>query len=45
MCPDSDDYKLYFAQSLFKSGQYIQAQKVAGMIEQPQMAKKVFNLI
>lgn len=41
MFGEVDDYKLYYAQSLFKAGEYIAAQKIAATMDQPHMASKV----
>ena len=33
ICPDVDEYKLYYAQSLYKAGQYPEAAKAANRIQ------------
>ena len=39
--PDNDDYRLYYAQALYKSGQYIAAQKACASIDNPAMSSQV----
>ena len=41
LCPEVEEYKLYYAQSLAKSGQQVPALKACGAVEHPNMAKKV----
>ncbi|KAJ3082320.1 Tetratricopeptide repeat protein 30A, partial [Quaeritorhiza haematococci] len=42
--PEVDDYRLHYAQSLHKSGQYQAAQKACLTIENPELARKVLKL-
>ncbi|KAJ3111684.1 Tetratricopeptide repeat protein 30A [Phlyctochytrium bullatum] len=42
--PEVDDYRLYYAQSLYKSGQYQAAQKACLTIESPEYAQKLIKL-
>ncbi|KAI9339947.1 hypothetical protein BDR26DRAFT_861866 [Obelidium mucronatum] len=42
--PEMDDYRLYYAQSLYKSGQYQPAQKACQTIENADYAHKVIKL-
>ncbi|KAJ1560162.1 Tetratricopeptide repeat protein 30A [Cladochytrium tenue] len=42
--PQVDDYRLYYAQCLFKSGQYQTAEKTCQTIEAPEYAQKVVKL-
>ncbi|KAI8915963.1 hypothetical protein EDD86DRAFT_185328 [Gorgonomyces haynaldii] len=44
ICPDSQDYKLYFAQSLYKSGQHQMALKVSNTVEGQLLARKILKL-
>ena len=43
--PDNHDYRLYYAQSLYKSGQYVAAQKACAAIDNPTMTSQVRFLI
>ena len=42
--PDVDSYKIYHAQSLYKAGMYVEAQKVAQQIENQDYADKILQL-
>lgn len=42
--PEVDSYKLYHAQSLYKAGMYVEAQKVAQQIENPEYQEKILQL-
>ena len=42
--PENDHYKLYYAQSLQKSGQYQAALKACLNIENPELSQKVLKL-
>jgi tetratricopeptide repeat protein 30 len=42
--PDSDDYKLYYAQSLYKACMYPEAMKATFQVESPAMQPKVIKL-
>jgi tetratricopeptide repeat protein 30 len=44
ICPDVEDYKLYYAQSLYKSGLHAEALKAAIRVEGEQYAQKVLML-
>lgn len=45
LVPDVDQYRLYYAQSLYKSGQYESAQNACSSCENPEFQEKViFNL-
>jgi tetratricopeptide repeat protein 30 len=39
--PDVDSYKIYHAQSLYKAGLYVEAQKIAQQIENQEFADKI----
>ncbi|KAJ3278898.1 Tetratricopeptide repeat protein 30A, partial [Borealophlyctis nickersoniae] len=41
--PEADEYRLYYAQSLYKAGQYVPAQKACQTIENPEMGDKVHH--
>jgi len=43
--PEIDNYKLYYAQSLQKSGQYQAALKACLNIENPELNQKVYIII
>ncbi|KAJ3369056.1 Tetratricopeptide repeat protein 30A [Kappamyces sp. JEL0680] len=42
--PDNHDYRLYYAQSLFKAGQYAAAQKACAAIDNPAIAPQILKL-
>ncbi|KAJ3193110.1 Tetratricopeptide repeat protein 30A [Irineochytrium annulatum] len=42
--PEVDDYRLYYAQCLYKSGQYQAAQKACQTVEGPEYAQKLVKL-
>ncbi|KAI8854818.1 tetratricopeptide repeat protein 30B [Chytridium lagenaria] len=42
--PEVDDYRLYYAQSLYKSGQYQPAQKACQTVETPEYSQKLIKL-
>ncbi|KAJ3314377.1 Tetratricopeptide repeat protein 30A [Boothiomyces sp. JEL0838] len=42
--PDVPEYRLYFAQSLFKAGQYAAAQKACATIDHPPSAQEILKL-
>ncbi|KAJ1328844.1 tetratricopeptide repeat protein 30A [Batrachochytrium salamandrivorans] len=42
--PDVHDYRLFYAQSLFKSANYVAAQKVCQSIDAPQLTGKLLKL-
>lgn len=42
--PECDSYKLYHAQSLYKAGMYVEAQKVAQQIENQEYQEKILQL-
>ncbi|KAI9203537.1 uncharacterized protein BJ171DRAFT_623875 [Polychytrium aggregatum] len=42
--PEVDDYRLYYAQSLLKSGQYAASLKACQMIENPELGEKILKL-
>ncbi|KAI8836789.1 hypothetical protein BJ741DRAFT_605193 [Chytriomyces cf. hyalinus JEL632] len=42
--PEVDEYRLYYAQSLYKSGQYQPSQKACQTIENPEYAHKIIKL-
>ncbi|KAJ3409648.1 Tetratricopeptide repeat protein 30A [Chytridiales sp. JEL 0842] len=42
--PEIDDYRLYYAQSLYKSGQYQPALKACMSLENPEYAQKIVKL-
>ncbi|KAJ3069482.1 Tetratricopeptide repeat protein 30A [Podochytrium sp. JEL0797] len=42
--PEIDDYRLSYAQSLYKSGQYQPAQKACQTVENPEYAHKIIKL-
>ncbi len=44
LCPDQDQYKLYYAQSLFKCGLYAEALKISASIESKEYISKVMSL-
>eukprot|EP00128_Syssomonas_multiformis_P009164 Colp12_sorted_trinity150504_noHs@33263 len=44
-CPDVEDYKFYYAQSLYKSCQYPEAIKVCQTLENPAYQQKVSKLL
>jgi tetratricopeptide repeat protein 30 len=44
LCPDQDQYKLYYAQSLYKCGLYEEALRVSNGIENAEYRGKVVNL-
>lgn len=44
LCPDVPEYKLYYAQSLYQSGLFEEALKVANMIEVEHLKEKVLQL-
>ena len=44
MVPDSDDYKLYYAQSLYKACEYEEATKACYQIENPAYQDRVLDL-
>jgi tetratricopeptide repeat protein 30 len=44
MCPDQDDYKLYYAQSLYKCGLYSEAMRVSAQIESQPFQTRVVKL-
>lgn len=44
MYPDQDQYKLYFAQSLYKCGLNSEAMKICSQIETPSLQFKVIKL-
>jgi tetratricopeptide repeat protein 30 len=44
LCPDVDDYKIYYAQSLFKGGMYPEATRAAVRIEGEQHAQRLLML-
>ena len=45
MFPENYDYRLYYAQSLYKAGQYSSAQKACAAIDNPAMAAQVCILL
>ncbi len=44
ICPDVDEYKLYYAQSLHKSGLYAEAMRAANRVEGEQYQQRVLQL-
>ena len=44
VCPDVDDYKLYYAQALFKAAMYPEALRAAIRVDSPQHQQKVVQL-
>ena len=44
LCPDHDDYKMYYAMSLYKSGEYQAAMRASFSIENPNYQSKVNKL-
>ena len=44
ICPDVEEYKLYYAQSLYKSGLFAEALKAAIRVEGEQFAQRVLQL-
>jgi tetratricopeptide repeat protein 30 len=45
VCPDTDDYKLYYAQALFKAAMYPEALRAAGrLVDRPQHAQRIVRL-
>jgi tetratricopeptide repeat protein 30 len=44
ICPDVHEYQLYFAQSLYKSGQYQAAQKACTACDYPEFANQIAKL-
>ncbi|KAJ3209193.1 Tetratricopeptide repeat protein 30A [Dinochytrium kinnereticum] len=42
--PEVDDYRLYYAQSLHKSGQYQAAQKACSTVDSPEYSQKLIKL-
>jgi tetratricopeptide repeat protein 30 len=44
LCPDVDEYKIYYAQCLFKSGMYPEATRAAVRVEGEQFAQRLLQL-
>ena len=44
LCPDVEEYKIYFAQSLFKAGMYPEATRAAVRVEGEQYAQRLLQL-
>ena len=44
LCPDVEEYKIYYAQSLFKAGVYPEATRAAVRIEGEQYAQRILML-
>ena len=44
LCPDQEQYKLYYAQSLYKCGLYVEAMRVSSQIDNPNMQTKAMKL-
>ncbi|KAJ3291276.1 Tetratricopeptide repeat protein 30A [Blyttiomyces sp. JEL0837] len=42
--PDVDEYRLYYAQALYRSGQYQPSQKACQTVESPEFAQKLVKL-
>ena len=44
ICPDVDEYKIYYAQSLFKAGMYPEATRAAVRVDSEQHAERMITL-
>ena len=44
LCPDVEEYKIYYAQSLFKAGMYPEATRAAVRVEGEQFAQRLLML-
>ena len=44
LCPDQEQYKLYYSQSLYKCGLYQEAMRVSAQIENPSFQTRVMKL-
>jgi len=44
LCPEVQNYRLYLAQSLYKSGQYADAQKACSAVDHPDFASRITKL-
>lgn len=44
ICPDNDDYKVYYAQSLYKAGMFVDATRAAVRVNGEQYAQRVLLL-
>jgi len=44
MCPEVEEYKVYWAQAMFKSGQYAEAIKASHQITDPQYSLRMLHL-
>lgn len=42
--PDSDDYKVYYAQSLYKAGMYPEAARASLAVDNPQYTQRMLKL-
>jgi hypothetical protein len=44
ICPGVDEYKIYYAQSLYKAGMYPEAMRAAVRVENPQYGQRMLML-
>jgi tetratricopeptide repeat protein 30 len=44
LCPDVEEYKIYYAQSLFKAGMYPEATKIAVRVDSEQYSQRMIML-
>jgi tetratricopeptide repeat protein 30 len=44
ICPGVDEYKIYYAQSLYKAGMYPEAMRAAVRVDNPQYAQRMLML-
>lgn len=45
VCPGEEEYKIYYAQALFKAGQYPEATRAAAKVDSPQFAQRINMLL
>jgi len=44
ICPDVDEYKMYYAQALYKAGLYPEATRAAVRVDNPQYSQRMLML-